>query len=45
MKNDKKNNSNKINLILLKDIGMPVSNNLYNQNDLKKFFKKELLNI
>ena len=45
MKNDKKNNSNKINLILLKDIGMPVSNNLYSQNDLKKFFKKELLNI
>ena len=45
MRNDKKNKSKMINLILLKNIGDPVLNNLYSENDLKQFFKKELLNI
>ena len=45
MKNDKKNNSKMINLILLKDIGNPILDNLYSESDLKKFFKRELLNI
>ena len=45
MRNDKKNKSKMINLILLKNIGNPVLNNLYSENDLKQFFKKELLNI
>lgn len=39
---DKKNNSNKINLILLKKIGMPLLNKEYTQNDIKLFFKNEL---
>ena len=41
---DKKNNSNKINLILLKKIGLPIINKRYNKNDLKSFLKKELVN-
>tara|TARA_B100001027_G_C16251527_1_gene324671 strand:- start:212 stop:1321 length:1110 start_codon:yes stop_codon:yes gene_type:complete len=45
MRNDKKNNSDKINLILLKNIGRTVINNLYSSNKLKKFFYKELINL
>ena len=41
---DKKNNSNKINLILLKNIGYTISNKQYNKNILKSFLKKELVN-
>jgi len=41
---DKKNNSNKINLVLLKSIGNPLINQKYNKNNLKFFLKKELLN-
>jgi len=37
MKNDKKNNSNDINLILLKKIAKPVLNNTYSQFKVKKF--------
>ena len=40
MKNDKKNNSKMINLILLKDIGNPILDNLYSESDLKKFLKE-----
>ena len=41
---DKKNNSEKINLILLKKIGTPIINNQYNKKYLKLFLKKELNN-
>ena len=41
---DKKNDSEKINLILLKKIGNPIINNQYNKNYLKSFLKKELNN-
>ncbi len=42
MTNDKKNNSNLINLILLKKIGLPIINNKYSKNAMKVFFKKIL---
>ena len=42
MLKDKKNNSEKINLILLKSIGRPVINNKFKLNKLKMFLKKEL---
>ena len=42
MKIDKKNNSTKINLILLKNIGKPVINNSYDVNKIAIFFKKKL---
>ena len=41
---DKKNNSNKINLVLLKNIGRPLINQKYTKNNLKSFLKKELIN-
>jgi len=41
---DKKNNSNKINLVLLRSIGNPLINQKYNKNSLRFFLKKELLN-
>ncbi len=44
MSKDKKNNSEKINLILLKKIGLPLINKFYTKNYLKLFFKKILLN-
>ena len=44
MSNDKKNKSNKINLILLKNIGKPVINQHFSQTYLYKFLKKELTN-
>jgi 3-dehydroquinate synthase/shikimate kinase/3-dehydroquinate synthase len=44
MINDKKNTSKKINLILLKKIGLTVINNQYNILKIKKFLKNELAN-
>jgi 3-dehydroquinate synthase/shikimate kinase/3-dehydroquinate synthase len=41
---DKKNNTKKINLILLKKIGSTVINNHYNTNKIKNFLKQELVN-
>ena len=41
---DKKNNSEKINLILLKKIGYPIINKKYSKNNLNLFLKKELIN-
>ena len=42
---DKKNTSDKINLILLKDIGKPILNRKFDIKELKKFFNKELMNL
>ncbi len=44
MTKDKKNNSEKINLILLKKIGFPIINKQYDKNYLYLFLKKELTN-
>ena len=44
MLKDKKNKSEKINLILLKKIGSPIINKVYNKNTLKLFLSKELVN-
>ena len=44
MLSDKKNNSDKINLVLLKKIGKPIINQRYTKNNLKSFLKKELMN-
>ena len=44
MSKDKKNNSEKINLILLKKIGLPSIDRFYTKNYLKLFFKKILFN-
>jgi len=44
MLKDKKNKSDKINLILLKRIGHPIINNVYSKNILKTFLKNELTN-
>jgi 3-dehydroquinate synthase len=44
MVKDKKNNSDKINLVLLKRIGYPVINKEYKNNILAKFLKNELRN-
>ena len=44
MINDKKNNSDKINLILLKKIGIPLINKKFSKEKLKIFLKKELSN-
>ncbi len=44
MDKDKKNISNKINLILLKKIGSPIINNNYEKKKLSNFIKKELIN-
>ena len=41
---DKKNNSERINLILLKKIGITLINNRYDNKKLKKFLKRELIN-
>ena len=41
---DKKNISNKINLILLKKIGSPLINNQYSVKKIKSFLKQELSN-
>ena len=42
MLKDKKNYSNKINLILLKKIGLPIINKTYTLKNLKTFLKQEL---
>ena len=44
MSKDKKNYSEKINLILLKKIGLPLIDKFYTKNYLKLFFKRILLN-
>ena len=44
MDKDKKNISNKINLILLKKIGSPIINNNYEKKKLSNFIKRELIN-
>ena len=44
MTKDKKNNSNKISLVLLKKIGYPIINREYQKNILSKFLKNELEN-
>ena len=44
MLKDKKNNSDKINLILLKKIGSPIINKKYSRNTLNLFLKNELIN-
>ncbi len=44
MTKDKKNNSNKINLILLKRISLPLIDKRYKKDYIKKFLKKELTN-
>jgi 3-dehydroquinate synthase/shikimate kinase/3-dehydroquinate synthase len=44
MLKDKKNNSDDINLILLKKIGYPIINKKFKKNKLKIFLQKELVN-
>ena len=44
MKKDKKNDSDKINLILLKKIGFTKINNFYSTENLNRFLRKELIN-
>ena len=39
---DKKNNSNKINLVLLRKIGMPIIDKRYDKEKIIKFLKSEL---
>jgi 3-dehydroquinate synthase len=43
MKKDKKNNNNKINLVLLKKIGHPAYKFQFNEKKLNSFLKKELI--
>jgi len=44
MLKDKKNNSEKISLVLLKKIGVPIYNRTYNKKNLGIFLKNELIN-
>ncbi len=44
MVKDKKNNSKKISLVLLKKIGSPIINKKYSKNSLSLFLKNELIN-
>ena len=44
MKKDKKNNSTKINLVLLRKIGKPIFNKNFNDKKLYSFLTKELIN-
>ena len=44
MKSDKKNTSSNINLILIKNIGKTFLNFNFNENKIKKFLNKELIN-
>ena len=44
MKKDKKNNTKKINLVLLKKIGKPVINLNFENKKLYSFLKRELIN-
>ena len=43
MKKDKKNNTKKINLVLLKKIGYPIYKLQFNENKIKLFLQKELI--
>ena len=43
MKSDKKNNSSKINLILIKSIGKILIKMKFNELKIKKFLTKELI--
>ncbi|MDB4081366.1 3-dehydroquinate synthase [Candidatus Pelagibacter sp.] len=42
MKKDKKNNTNKVNLVLLKKIGSPIYKKQFDEKKIKFFLKKEL---
>jgi len=44
MKKDKKNNTNKINLVLLKKIGLPIYKLQFDEKKINFFLKKELIN-
>ena len=44
MSKDKKNNNEKINLVLLRKIGNPIFDKYYNKSKLKLFLKNELTN-
>ena len=44
MTKDKKNNSKKINLILIRKVGYPVINQEYSKNIISSYLKKELVN-
>ena len=44
MLKDKKNNSNKINLVLLKKIGSPIIDKEYDKNKINLFLKNQLNN-
>ena len=44
MKKDKKNNTKKINLILLKKIGQPILNLYFENKKIHSFLKGELIN-
>ncbi len=44
MKSDKKNNSSKINLILIKKIGKIILGSRFSESIIKKFLVKELIN-
>ena len=43
MKKDKKNNTNKINLVLLKKIGSPIYKQQYDEKKINLFLRKELI--
>ena len=44
MKKDKKNNTKKINLVLLKKIGQPILNLNFENKKIHSFLKRELIN-
>ena len=44
MTKDKKNNSNKINLVLIKKIGIPIIDRKYKKEELSLFLKNSLIN-
>jgi len=43
MKKDKKNNTKKINLVLLKKIGYPLYKSQFKEEEINSFLKKELI--
>ena len=43
MKKDKKNSTNKLNLVLLKKIGSPIYKLQFDEKNIKLFLKKELI--
>ena len=44
MTKDKKNNSDKINLVLLRKIGKPALDQKYNKKKITNFLKSKLIN-